>query len=140
MTEDEKVNRYGPIVALVESRSENKTYEVRHRDGSFACQCRGWQFRKKCHHVDSLNGWTPPTVHVASGRHPARFQQAPVDRFALAVLGAARDAGLGSLTAPDVARLTSSLRAGLSAAGLYCDPAVAVAPPETHGIRRILLD
>ena len=62
MTEDEKKEKYGPVVARFESASSPGTlYEVRQRkDGNYTCNCRGWATRKHCKHceeVDAKQRW-----------------------------------------------------------------------------------
>jgi len=54
MTEAEKADRYGPVVAVNESSSRpGKFYEVRRnpKTGELTCNCRGWAMRKTCCHV-----------------------------------------------------------------------------------------
>lgn len=52
MTEADKIERYGPVVARVNSsRDLKKVYEVRFRDGRYSCNCKGWIFSKDCRHT-----------------------------------------------------------------------------------------
>lgn len=67
MTEDEKLERYGPVVAEVaSSRDPSKKYQVRCSMlcgvPVYFCQCPGWAYRKSCKHVDACkrNGVTSP--------------------------------------------------------------------------------
>jgi len=47
-TENEKIAQYGPVVQLVASRTTpgKKPYEIRLKDGVYACNCTAWIFSK----------------------------------------------------------------------------------------------
>ena len=48
-------DRYGPVVAVISSKSQpDKQYEVRRHmtDGTYSCQCHGYRFRRTCKHVE----------------------------------------------------------------------------------------
>ena len=67
MTEPQKVDKYGPIVARFNSTRDEKTiYEVRFRDGKYHCQCKGWIFHKECRHTRHCerNGTEEPASKV----------------------------------------------------------------------------
>lgn len=56
-TENEKIAQYGPVVQLVASRTTpgKKPYEIRLREGVYACNCTAWIFSKEvpkgCKHI-----------------------------------------------------------------------------------------
>lgn len=59
MKETKIDERYGPVVAVVNSRSDpDKMYSVRSKDGTFSCNCKGWVFNrekpKRCRHTDAV--------------------------------------------------------------------------------------
>ena len=57
MTENDKIAKYGVVVQLVASRTkpDKKPYEIRKKDGVYACNCTGWVFSKEipkgCKHI-----------------------------------------------------------------------------------------
>jgi len=57
-TENEKIAQYGPIVQMVASRTTpgKKPYEIRLKDGVYACNCTAWIFSKAvpkdCKHLN----------------------------------------------------------------------------------------
>jgi len=59
MIQDQVEARYGPVIAVVNSRSlPEKAYSVRSKDGVISCNCKGWIFNKevprRCRHVDAV--------------------------------------------------------------------------------------
>jgi hypothetical protein len=56
-TENEKIAQYGPVVQLVASRTTpgKKPYEIRLKEGVYACNCTAWVFSKEvpksCKHL-----------------------------------------------------------------------------------------
>jgi hypothetical protein len=59
MSPDQVTQKYGPVLAVVNSRSEpEKTYNVRRKDGVLSCNCKGWIFNKqtprRCKHIDAV--------------------------------------------------------------------------------------
>src|SRR5271157_647886 len=52
MTENQKTEKYGPVIARMNStRDTSKVYEVRLLNGHYSCTCKGWIFNKKCRHT-----------------------------------------------------------------------------------------
>jgi len=43
-----------PIEHLVESSKPGKFYTVTNNNGSVSCECRGYMYRGKCKHADSI--------------------------------------------------------------------------------------
>ncbi len=64
MTEADKIQKYGPIVAKVNSNSDpDKIWDVRMRGGVYNCGCKGWIFSKEsprsCRHTRAAQGKGP---------------------------------------------------------------------------------
>ena len=64
LSEDEKLNRYGPIVGTFRSKSNpDKVYEVRQKPGEEpSCNCPGWTRGmgddgiRRCRHTAAVKG------------------------------------------------------------------------------------
>jgi hypothetical protein len=83
---DVKEARYGPIVAIVNSRTEpDKRYEVRQKNGTLSCQCPGWRFSKSlpraCRHTRAtqlqgpVQAMTPQAVTAAKAAPSPTVQE-----------------------------------------------------------------
>ena len=55
MSEEKKIQLYGPVVGIYESSKKNgKYYNVRRKDAnSYSCQCLGWIHNRRCKHCDA---------------------------------------------------------------------------------------
>ena len=60
MTEDKKLEKYGPVVGTFRSKSNpDEVYEVRQKDNQEpTCNCPGWarSGRRECRHTKALKG------------------------------------------------------------------------------------
>lgn len=88
MTEQQILDRWGPVVAEVRSRSEpdKPAYKVRLHQGALNCNCMGWRIRKTCRHCDETARQLGPLVAVSAPKKtktavlPKELQQRPSER------------------------------------------------------------
>ena len=128
MTEAQKTDQYGPVVARLESASKpGKEYEVRFKDEAWSCQCSSWRFRKTCRHVEYCRdmGITSPDLE---------------DALEATLLKALRPGGACSRFVGEVTSLKDYVRAIAAVVR-----SVATVRPEATkqtqgGIRKIILD
>jgi hypothetical protein len=145
MTEQEKLFKYGPVVAIVQSGSQpDKKYEVRHHSGTntYSCQCKGWAIRKVCTHTRVTSGDTTikikaPTVGVV---RPAPVPQRP-DLHVVSVNLA--ESIVGKMSVKPAAQAIERTLRDMIAAFSVSVPTVVEAAIETtvdRGVRIITLD
>lgn len=146
MTSEDKERRYGPVVAVVNSKSQpDVKYEVRMLDGRFSCNCKGWIFNreqpKRCKHTDAVACTTIGLISpedkwdllVQAGRRKAAVDRRagvgqPEDAVVRIVKKMMEQAGLRELSAGALMRMAGVLRPYLRLQDLAVVPqAVAVA-------------
>lgn len=129
MTDSAKTERYGPIVAEVESARTGDVYQIRlNGDGRLSCNCKGWAFRKSCKHTRAQT-----LDSVLDG-----LKQQPSTEAEIACQ-AVREALGVEITLARAAKLLTTLRARLGpswAAGEATQPA----PCPAFAVRRIRID
>lgn len=94
MTEQQIIDKYGPVVATVSSKSSpGKSYQVRLLDGAWSCGCAGWKFRRECRHIQYCvaNGITNEDTSIIDEAVGKLHGILKIDRFADLLLAKQRE-------------------------------------------------
>jgi len=161
MTMDQVEVRYGPVIAVVNSRSSpDKSYSVRSKDGLISCNCKGWIFNKesprRCRHVDAVVCSVPVSTLFADERYYRQKDKRKAEQRRRAGIGIKKDSvtmivekilavGDCVVSPGTLARMAGALRPYLQLDGLRVKPSVEVRAREAGmlvvaPIRRITLE
>lgn len=118
-----------PFTILTKVRSESGSWEyeirVSHKTGVTYCTCTGWQFHKRCKHLDAYNAQpefspgrvaTAPSADLGAAVRPLRpVKTAQPTTPAGVLLAQLSRLGIASVTAQDAKRIADAVLATVGA-------------------------
>ena len=152
MTEAERVQRYGELVARYRStKNRSVYYEVRRKSDSLTCSCPGWRFRRSCRHITRTEAGLADdrqadervdrTMALARALNSVRLMGTGVELDAILTI-LAESGGRGSNNPDGVSVRISTLLDALDTSGIFAPREARPEAPgrPSRGLRVITLD